>query len=872
MTITYISEGFESATPPALPAGWASNRAPVTSTARAHSGSASLYCPAGADLYTIAYLASAPSSNGGDVRASAWFSTGHSTPSQAAFVVGGRFAGAPSGQTFSTGWSAQCFVGSSFAALVVQYNNTSLLTYSPAGFAALFVNTDWYQLTLDAVQSLDRNYTVLTVTIRRASDGKYLVKSGSVAAWQACPQPTPLCATANTTPGTNNHFADGIAYFGSYSHDATLDDVYVDDCLYQTYPFAVGYGGSPPSDEVEWIGTGIGSAPAAGTALANLSDGDFATAYASAVGTAGEGWAGIDLGSGVAGIPSRVLWAPRRGYINGGAHFDWDESSYLNMIEGSGDSTTWAGVGQVPGQFWFAGCLNDVPVDFTAAGPYRYFRLRSPHGDAMATELYFLGNRAAGVSWRPARPTITPGAGRYGAGKSVSIASLTSGASIYYTTDGSTPTTGSTPYAGPLALPSISSGDTYAIKAIAYHAGATTTASAVTQADFHPAEFVPDGGSTGFGTANKWPQDWRDDAGRLIESHFGSAFYDPGSGAYYWIGNPTCWGAVEALATGFVGYRSVDLYNWTFLGQVVPPVPLSFMAGGGTTGYGGTPMPLCLRPHVIMNASPGNPNNKYVLWCSITDGPVYGAVRPAAVATSPTPGGPYTWVGSYQTGDGAQTLTVADITIYEDGINKYLIYTGGPTGDSSTYFQALDPATDYTSPTGNSAILAASGADEAPVLFRSGGTIFLVNSTETPYAGNSSTLEGYRTGASIGAGSIASSRSSIWSAAPGSTSVPYHAQSTGIFRPSGRLGAILMFDFGAPGDATNPIGGYDLYHARHVWYPLPDSGVSGGAFAVNAPSAWDLSSLPAAGGLIRAGFDGGFGAFGTFSGFGGFGS
>jgi hypothetical protein len=60
-------------------------------------------------------------------------------------------------------------------------------------------------------------------------------------------------------------------------------------------------------------------------------------------------------------------------------------------------------------------------------------------------------------------PTFSPPAGSYGSSQSVTISCLTPGSTIYYTTDGSTPTTGSTLYAGPVT---VSTSGT--LKAIAY--------------------------------------------------------------------------------------------------------------------------------------------------------------------------------------------------------------------------------------------------------------------------------------------------------------------------------------------------------------------------------------------------------------------
>jgi parallel beta-helix repeat protein len=71
---------------------------------------------------------------------------------------------------------------------------------------------------------------------------------------------------------------------------------------------------------------------------------------------------------------------------------------------------------------------------------------------------------SAAYSIQAAAPTFTPGAGTYTSVQSVTIATTTSGASIRYTTDGSTPTeTNGTLYSGPVTV-----GSSETLKAIAY--------------------------------------------------------------------------------------------------------------------------------------------------------------------------------------------------------------------------------------------------------------------------------------------------------------------------------------------------------------------------------------------------------------------
>jgi hypothetical protein len=53
---------------------------------------------------------------------------------------------------------------------------------------------------------------------------------------------------------------------------------------------------------------------------------------------------------------------------------------------------------------------------------------------------------------RAATPVFNPPAGTYSTTQSVTIASSTQSAAIYYTTDGTTPTTSSTLYSAPVAV------------------------------------------------------------------------------------------------------------------------------------------------------------------------------------------------------------------------------------------------------------------------------------------------------------------------------------------------------------------------------------------------------------------------------------
>ena len=88
---------------------------------------------------------------------------------------------------------------------------------------------------------------------------------------------------------------------------------------------------------------------------------------------------------------------------------------------------------------------------------------------AVASAAYTITSSLPSVS----TPTFSPAAGAYSSAQSVNISDVTSGATIYYTTNGTTPTTSSAAYTGPITVSS-----TETLQAIAVATGDSAVASA----------------------------------------------------------------------------------------------------------------------------------------------------------------------------------------------------------------------------------------------------------------------------------------------------------------------------------------------------------------------------------------------------------
>ncbi|MGA1983721.1 MAG: chitobiase/beta-hexosaminidase C-terminal domain-containing protein [Acidobacteriaceae bacterium] len=107
------------------------------------------------------------------------------------------------------------------------------------------------------------------------------------------------------------------------------------------------------------------------------------------------------------------------------------------------------------------------------SGPVMISASETVHAIAVATgnSASAVGSAAYTITSPAATPTFSPAGGTYASSQTVSISTTTPSATIYYTTNGSAPTTSSSVYSGPIAVAS-----TETVEAIAVTTGRSTSA------------------------------------------------------------------------------------------------------------------------------------------------------------------------------------------------------------------------------------------------------------------------------------------------------------------------------------------------------------------------------------------------------------
>jgi len=283
-------------------------------------------------------------------------------------------------------------------------------------------------------------------------------------------------------------------------------------------------------------------------------------------------------------------------------------------------------------------------------------------------------------------PIFSPAAGAYSTAQTVSISDIFTGAPIYYTTDGTTPTTASTLYTGAIAVSS-----TETLRTIAAAAGRTQSAVASATYTFAPTESV----LYFFGTGN---EDGVLPRGGLIQGSDGN-FYgttefggEGGEGAVFKITPAGVESVLYSFASG-TNYATDGFYPWA------PLIQASDGNFYGTTVYGGvhnqgtvfkiTPLGVETALYSFSGGTDGSAPYAGVIQGG--DGNFYGTteaggVNNAGTVFKVTPAGVETPLYSFGTNgsmDGAQPY--ARLIEGRDGNFYGTTVAGGTTGSGTVF-------------------------------------------------------------------------------------------------------------------------------------------------------------------------------------------
>lgn len=154
-----------------------------------------------------------------------------------------------------------------------------------------------------------------------------------------------------------------------------------------------------------------------------------------------------------------------------GVRLNWEVASgKAYKIQVSADASNWKDVYDQPNG---AGGIENISFSPVTAKYVRMFGTarNTPYGYSLwEFEVY---GQTGPLPPQVATPTFTPAAGNYTSAQNVTIECATAGATIKYTTDGSTPTAASPTYTGPIRV-----AVTTTVKAIAVKSGMTDSATA----------------------------------------------------------------------------------------------------------------------------------------------------------------------------------------------------------------------------------------------------------------------------------------------------------------------------------------------------------------------------------------------------------
>ncbi|MFC6091999.1 RICIN domain-containing protein [Saccharothrix lopnurensis] len=268
-----------------------------------------------------------------------------------------------------------------------------------------------------------------------------------------------------------------------------------------------------------------------------------------------------------------------------------------------------------------------------------------------------------------------------------------------------------------------------------------------------------------------------DTSGQVVHAHGGGVIKVDQH--YYWFGeNRNADNTFRAVSV----YRSTDLRTWEFRKDVLTQASNPELAVANIE-----------RPKVIYNSSTG----RFVMWMHKENGSDYGEAR-AAVASSATVDGDYTWHGSFR----PLNHMSRDITLFRDDDGTgYMISAARENADLHIYRLTAD----YRQVSSRVHVLWPGSWREAPALFKRNGVYFLLTSGATGWAPNQ---QKYAT-----ASSVAGTWSALANVGDGTA---YNSQTAFVLPVQGSQTTSYLY----LGDRW--AGAWDgrVNDSRYVWLPL----------------------------------------------------
>ena len=421
-------------------------------------------------------------------------------------------------------------------------------------------------------------------------------------------------------------------------------------------------------------GTAVTASAHDGNVPANAVDGNLATRWSAS----GDGqWIAFDLGA------SQRVSSVKVAFYNGSTR------SFTFDVQTSTNNTNWTNA-----RTGATSALNNnlQTFDFTDVNGARYVRLLG-HGNSTSAWNSYTEVEIWGGALATAAPTFSPGGGTYASAQSVTLSSTTSGATIRYTTDGSTPSsTVGTIYSGPVNI-----GTTTTLRAIAYASGLEN--SAVTSATYT----INTGSSTKFSISGSAVTASAHDGNvpaNTVDGNFATRWSASGDGQWiqYDLGSTgntvksikIAWYSGDVRTTVFDVLVSDDGTNWA--------TALLGVSSGGTAGLEEHDIAPDQSARFVRIVGHGNTVNA---WNSITETEIWGTPGsnngPAAAPVFSPGGGTY---ASAQSVTIASTTSGASIRYTTNGTTPTsttgTLYSGPVTIGSTTTLKAIAYASGFT--------------------------------------------------------------------------------------------------------------------------------------------------------------------------------